>query len=120
MFTYDQSSGAFSLNGKELWCGYSGFGPGKNNPAAEMQKAIGPVPAGLWHIAGDYDSKKTGPRTIVLVPDDKTNTFGRSDFRIHGDSIANPGSASHGCIILPRFIRQLILDNPCKLLTVVH
>lgn len=119
MFTYDQSSGAFSLDGKVLWDGYSGYKQGKNNPAMQMQRAIGPIPAGLWHIGGTYDSKKTGPKTIVLVPDDKTETFGRSDFRIHGDSISDPGNASHGCIILPRFIRQAIIDNPCKLLTVV-
>ena len=120
MFTYDQSSGKFSLDGKVLWDGYSGYKNGKNNPALEMQKAIGPIPKGLWHIGGSYDSPKTGPKTIVLVPADETETFGRDAFRIHGDSISNPGNASHGCIILPKFVRQFIIENSCKLLTVVE
>lgn len=33
---------------------------------------------------------------------------GRSGFLIHGDSIAHTGQASHGCIILPRSVREQI------------
>lgn len=31
---------------------------------------------------------------------------GRTLFRIHGDSRLNPGTASVGCIILPRHVRE--------------
>jgi hypothetical protein len=34
--------------------------------------------------------------------------FGRSGFLIHGDSIIRPGTASRGCIILAREIREQI------------
>lgn len=34
--------------------------------------------------------------------------FGREGFLIHGDSIVHMGQASHGCIILPRSIREQI------------
>jgi hypothetical protein len=33
---------------------------------------------------------------------------GRDNFLIHGDSIAAPGTASHGCIILNRLARERI------------
>jgi hypothetical protein len=31
--------------------------------------------------------------------------FGRGLFLVHGDSIANPGEASEGCIIMPHGVR---------------
>lgn len=33
---------------------------------------------------------------------------GRTLFRIHGDSRLSPGTASEGCIILPRHVRAQI------------
>src|ERR1035438_5538324 len=41
----------------------------------------------------------------ALTPESGTNTFGREGFLIHGDSVQNPGTASHGCIILPQLGR---------------
>jgi hypothetical protein len=38
-----------------------------------------------------------------------TVTYGRTDFRIHGDSIQHPGQASNGCIILKKSIREKII-----------
>lgn len=120
MWKFDQSSGQFFHNDTLLFDGYSGYQQGKNNPSMQNVRGMGPVPQGLWHIGGVYDSPKTGPCTIVLVPDSATNTYGRDGFRIHGDSIKAPGTASHGCIILPRFVRQQIVASPDKLLTVVE
>lgn len=40
-------------------------------------------------------------------------------FRIHGDSIRAPGTASHGCIILPRAIRDRIWASGDRALQVV-
>jgi len=44
---------------------------------------------------------------------------GRSAFLIHGDSIAAPGTASHGCIILARPDRERIAESGVKQLVVV-
>jgi hypothetical protein len=41
-----------------------------------------------------------------LTPHAGTNTFGRSAFMIHGDTISHP--ASRGCIVLRRSIREQI------------
>jgi hypothetical protein len=53
------------------------------------------------------------------MPDPGTETFGRGEFRIHGDSIAHPGTASHGCIILPRAVRDAIWRSGDRALEVV-
>lgn len=47
----------------------------------------------------------------TLPPEPGTQTFGRTAFRIHGDSISNPGTASEGCIILPPNIRIMIIQS---------
>ena len=105
---YDQSSGEISRNGTIISRGYSGHDRGKNNPSMQAAVGIGPIPAGGWTMTSVGDSPHTGPFTIVLEPLPGTKTFGRSEFRIHGDSIAHPGTASHGCIIMPRDVRRQI------------
>ena len=62
----------------------------------------------------------TGPFTLVLAPAPGTETHGRSAFRIHGDSIRLPGTASHGCIILPRPVREAIWASGDRDLEVVE
>jgi len=118
MWTWDQSAGALSRAGK-IWRGYSGAGRGKNNPSMQAAQAVGPIPRGRWRITGKKDSPNTGPFTIVLEPEPDTDTCGRSEFRIHGDSIAHPGTASHGCIILPRAVRDAIWASGDRDLIVV-
>jgi hypothetical protein len=121
MWVWDQSEGKMYRKGhKETYSGYSGRDWGKNNPAAENAPGIGPIPAGLWKMTGVKNSPNTGPFTIVLEPDDKTDNLGRSAFRIHGDSIKNPGTASHGCIILPRAVREKIYGSDDHELQVIH
>lgn len=120
MHQWDQSKGEWTYNGVIFAHGYSGLNLGKNNPAMEAAKGIGPIPEGAWTIGDHYDSGNTGPFTIMLTPKPGTNTFGRADFRIHGDSLAHPGSASHGCIILPRAIREAIVASGDHDLTVVE
>ena len=66
------------------------------------------------------DSPNTGPFTILLEPAPGTDTLGRSAFRIHGDSVRAPGTASHGCIILPRAIRDHIWRSGDRDLEVVE
>lgn len=104
---YDQSSGELTRDGAHVGTGYSGFGAGKNSPEREAMPGVGPIPAGRWRIASKYDSAKVGPYALVLEPNG-ADPHGRSAFRIHGDSIAHPGTASHGCIILARVLREMI------------
>lgn len=108
---WEQATGTLWMDGKKISSGYSGNGRGKNNPAMQAAKGVGPIPKGLWKMTGVKDSPNTGRFTIVLVAqdgnqDDIHQPTGRSAFRIHGDSIKNPGTASHGCIILPRGVRE--------------
>lgn len=120
MWKWDQSAGILYRDGNIVCRGYSGLGTDKNKPDSQDKTGVGPIPRGMWKIEGIYHSSKTGPFTIQLNPDKDTNTCGRSEFRIHGDSIKNPGTASHGCIILPRAIRELIWNSKDRDLEVVE
>lgn len=113
MWTWDQSAGTLSRGGKIVSRGYSGKGRGVNNPSLQGVAGIGPIPRGRWIMINRYDSKNVGPFTITLnavdsTPDDRHDATGRGAFRIHGDSIRAPGTASKGCIILPRAIREMV------------
>lgn len=110
-WTYEQSTGRLYKNGIIVQGngGYSGKGTHKNVPSSQSIANFGPIPQGRWHIGG-YTSNK-GPLTITLTPKPGTNTFGRSNFRIHGDSIAQPGTASEGCIIMSLSTRQMIIGS---------
>ena len=118
MWIWDQSAGELYKDDRLFSKGYSGNGRGKNNPSMQQAVGIGPIPRGRWIIKSVGDSPNTGPFTIVLEPEKLTEVFGRSAFRIHGDSIKNPGTASHGCIILPRDIREKIWKSGDRTLEV--
>ena len=120
MWIWDQSAGTMSRNGKVVATGYAGHDYGKNNPKAQDVKGIGPVPRGRWSIGAPRTSPNTGPYTMSLTPMQGTDPLGRSAFRIHGDSISAPGTASHGCIILPRAVRQAIWNSGDHILEVVE
>jgi hypothetical protein len=120
MWTYRQSTGDLLLNGKLVATGYSGRESGKNNPKMQDVSNTGPLPRGRYVIGAAYDSKSRGPQCIMLIPDAANQMFGRGDFRIHGDSIKSPGSASHGCIIMPRNVRDRIVASPDKVLEVIE
>jgi Protein of unknown function (DUF2778) len=80
---------------------------------------VGPIPQGLWTIGAPYTDPLKGPVVMRLTPDETTtDTFGRSVFLIHGDSINTPGHASEGCIVLPHDVRVAISLSPDKLLNV--
>jgi hypothetical protein len=125
-WVWDQSKGEMHRNGQLISRGYSGKGRGRNNPALQGVQGIGPIPRGRWLMMGIYDSANVGPRTITLwrVGDDKFDDFdqltGRGAFRIHGDSIRAPGTASKGCIILPRAIREAMWSSGDCALEVVE
>jgi len=111
-WTYAQKSGELQLDGRPVATGYSGAGAGKNNPALQNVRDVGPIPQGDWTIAGPpADTPDHGPYVLKLNPAAGTETFGRSGFLMHGDSKEYPGCASHGCVILPRAVREHVWNS---------
>ena len=115
--TYEQLTGKlFDSSGAVIGIGYSGAMPaGKNNPAMEGVEGIGPIPCGQYKIVGPpIDTAHHGPFVLHLIPDDATHTriltLGRDplSFLMHGDKIGAPGTASEGCIIMSRGVRDQV------------
>jgi hypothetical protein len=119
--TYSQNSGKWFIDGVFFALCYSGIGEGLNNPAMQEVHNVGPVPRGLYKIGEAYDHPKLGPVTMNLDPVNGTNTFGRSDFRIHADLKGWPSLhiASHGCVIMIKPERLIISTSQDKDLEVV-
>jgi hypothetical protein len=111
-WSFKQSTGElFDPSGNLVATGYSGGNcgkdpAGKNNPGMQDVPCVGPLPQGTYTAAEPEDSARLGPFSIPLVPDPQNEMFGRAGFFMHGDSIAKPGAASEGCIIMPRFVRE--------------
>lgn len=118
MWTYHQITGELLHNGEFQGTGYSGTGNGRNNPNAQSEQNIGPIPQGIYQIGPAYDHPQLGPRVMNLDAEQDTNTFGRDLFRIHGDNARH--DASHGCIILGPAIRQQIAASGENVLEVIE
>jgi hypothetical protein len=125
MWQWDQSAGELRLNSKLISRGYSGNGRGKNNPSLQNIPSVGPIPRGRYKIGAPYKSERVGQYALPLDAidakpgDDTHQPTGRGAFRIHGDSVKAPGTASHGCIILPRNIRELVWRSGVREIEVV-
>lgn len=106
MRTYSQTSGEIRFNTILEGVGYSGYGPGFNNPSAEADPDIGPIPRGMWRIVrwDDVHGEK-GPVVAVLEPVGHI-AHGRTAFLIHGAHQNDHHDSSHGCIIAGRIIRE--------------
>ena len=118
---YRQSTGelfADDVTVEPLGVGYSGSPAGKNDPALQNVKDVGPIPQGRYTIGPPFDAPVQGELTMRLTPDSENEMFDRDDFLIHGDTTP-PGFASKGCIILPRGVRELIASSPDKTLRVI-
>jgi hypothetical protein len=111
----DNLTGDRTANGS----GYSGQGAGVNNPAMQSQAYVGPIPQGTYDIGQAYRHQNLGSVTMNLDPRPGTNTFGRDLFRIHGDNSCQCQSASEGCIVLPRSVRERINNSIDRELRVV-
>jgi hypothetical protein len=106
-WTFKVAAGEIWRNGKLMAKGvYSGHGDAINDSSKEAMPAHGPIPRGRWLMDGVYNSAKVGPFAIILDPAPGTNAFGRSGFRVHGDNAKGDQSASEGCVIVPRNIRD--------------
>lgn len=112
MWTYAQKTGNLLQDGTLVATGYSGGGEGKNVPSMQAVHDVGPIPQGNWTISGPpINTPEHGPYVLKLTPDPGTNLFGRSGFLMHGDSVNAPGTASKGCIIMPRTAREQVWDS---------
>lgn len=104
---YQQYTGELTHDGAFEGTGYSGRGNCRNSPLSEVIPNYGPIPKGVYTIGPASEAHpKLGPCVMELTPAPDTNTFGRSEFFIHGDNARH--DASHGCIILGPSIRHLI------------
>ena len=125
MWTYVQRTGELLHSGVHEAFGYSGYDDpatgqqGKNNPDLENVHEVGPIPVGTYSIGPPHDTLTHGPYVLPLTPDPTTQTFGRSAFLIHGDSVVEPGTASRGCIIMPRTVRTDIVLSGDRRLEVI-
>jgi hypothetical protein len=119
MWTYSQSTGRLSRDGVRCGIGYSGLGGDKDNPVDQTVIGQGPIPAGAWKIGTPHADAQLGPHVMSLTAEPGTDTFGRSAFFVHGDSLAHPGQASHGCLILSLPLREAISSSGDTCLTVV-
>jgi hypothetical protein len=108
-WTYSQTTGDLTLNNAAVGKGYSGTGAGRDNPAMQGVRNVGPIPQGTYEIGAPHDTTTHGPYVMRLTPLPQTVTFGRAGFLIHGDNKRH--DASHGCIILARDIRHKIWSS---------
>lgn len=112
MWTYEQWSGwLIASDGKRLAKGYAGAGNGKNSPVHEDVRDVGPIPRGKYDIEAPIDTVTHGPCVLRLIPNSSNEMFGRSGFLMHGDSVVEPGTASLGCIVQPRFARERVANS---------
>jgi RHS repeat-associated protein len=130
---YQQSSGQLShqpsdaLGGgppQPIAIGYSGNDEGLNNPAMQNASSVGPIPQGTYEV-GPQQLNVTGagtrlPASMRLVPDPINEMFDRAGFLIHGDNSSGDQSASEGCIILNRNVRNRIGNSSDNVLRVVR
>lgn len=120
MWQYEQLTGKLYDDRDALIAiGYSGGGEGKNNPALQNVHNVGPIPIGVYRIGRGIDTVTHGPLVLPLTPMNPNIMNGRYGFLIHGDSLVQPGTASEGCIIMPRDVRSLINDGGDKFIRVV-
>lgn len=94
---------------------------GYNNPDKAMEHDIGPLPEGDWIIEGPpFNHPTKGPYVLRLLPN--TETWGRSDFLIHGKPLPprNILTGSDGCICADNNVRMRIWQSGDTKLKVVY
>lgn len=124
-WTFEQSTGKlYDPQGNRVASGYAGGNcgknpEGKNNADMQDQPKIGPLPEGLYTHGEVVLQSHLGPFAIPLIPDPSNEMFNRSGFFMHGDSVENPGSASEGCVIMPRAVREAYYNSDDNQIQVV-
>ena len=126
MWTYEQSTGhLYDPDGAMVAIGYAGGNEGKNpegvnNHSMQDQKGIGPLPTGFYIFGEVVAQSQLGPFAIPLIPDPSNKMDGRGSFYVHGDTAAMNLSASEGCMIFPRQVREEIVASGDKQLAVIY
>lgn len=110
---YEQATGLMcGVDEQGLWYplgeGYSGKPPYVNDPDAQDRQGLGPIPRGRYRVCSAFQHQRLGPVCMWLRPLEGTEMFGRSGFLIHGDNRRGNRTASSGCIVLPRNVREAI------------
>ena len=113
---YDQVTGHISKDdGEVIATGWAGNGEGKNNPALQAERNVGPLPQGLYQV-GEWEYEHNGlGHDVVALLQVEGETFDRSGFFIHGPSVnlEHYGQESKGCIVVPRDGRLVVKSlNP--------
>lgn len=108
---YEQATGKLFDDNGLIGVGWAGHQDGKNNPAMQDVKDIGPLPVGNYTIGDPVNGTHLGPLAFPLTPDPSNVMFGRGAFFIHGASITNPAMSSDGCIIQGRSVREYIAQK---------
>ena len=91
-----------------LALGYSGTPSARNDPERIDEKAVGPIPVGLWHIESPRNHPRLGEVVFPLQIEKGFQVYGRAGFYIHGDNSSGRADASTGCIIVGRTTRLLV------------
>ena len=116
---YQQSTGNLYHDTTPLGTGYAGHGLGLNNPAAQFIEGVGPLPCGWYTIGAPFDHPRCGPFTMRLTPDADTEMNGRAGMCMHGDTASENHTASDGCIVAARDIRETVWASGDRRLLVV-
>lgn len=123
---YSQSKGVMDFvwrgNVQEFASGlWAGNHAGKNNPASQDQRCVGPLPRGVYTISSPVKHPHLGPVAMELHPFEGNKMFGRDGFWIHGPSNGNNrGQESMGCIIMPHDKRVALWETGARQLQVVE
>jgi hypothetical protein len=111
-WTFQITSGTWlNQNNIPVGKGYAGHGDGLNNPAMCNVPDVGPLPQGRYTIGQPIQDNCVGIYALPLTPDPANQMFGRFGFYIHGDNPELNHTASDGCIILPRAVRNDIANS---------
>ncbi len=125
-WTYSQIDGRlYDKDGLHVATGYAGGNGGKhpegvNNPDMQNVKMIGPLPVGVYTFGRVVLKSHLGPYAIPLIPDPSNEMFGRSAFYCHGDTPEMNESASDGCMIMARKVREEMYKSPDHRLEVIR
>lgn len=125
MWTYKQSTGELlNPDSSRVATGYAGGNCGKNpegvnNCSMETVHNIGPLPCGKYTFGTPVAHSQLGVFAIPLIPDPMNVMYGRGGFFCHGDTESMTQSASEGCIIMPRNIRNMMAESDDHQLQVI-
>lgn len=121
MWIYQQSTGELTNpSGDVVGTGYSGNGTDLNSPAGQSNIGHGPIPQGYWTIGRFETYPHLGEMAAPLIPQAGNDMDGREGgFFVHGDNKLGNQTASDGCVVLSRGLRQQMSASLDRTLLVI-